>query len=165
MNNRTTISKDSLKEIYYESKQRVRAILKMLGPIDLKDPMKPIDVKVFDNISNFINSIMSSAQFESSNQYSDAIREISTWLNFAFQRKFITENAEKKPHPFLAIRKGLEILHSFLHRDLRRKQFSSEENELYQSFLLMIQKYSDPRKQRMNQDSVNSLIDELLKSG
>lgn len=159
------LSKESLKDLYHESRQRVRAVLNLIGKVE-PNRLNPLpDQKTFETISNLINSIMSAAQFEPQNQYRDAIVEISDWLNCAFDKNYLKDNGQYRPHPLFIIKRGVEILHSFLHRDLRRKQFSSEEDQIYRSFLTTLQTLPDPRKVKMEQDAVDDLIDDLLKSG
>jgi hypothetical protein len=159
-----TISKDSIKDLYSESKHRIRLILAMLGRYE-PEKINPLpDEKSFATISNLINSIMSAAQFESENQYRNAIVDISNWMNCAFNVEYLTKNESLYPNPLYAVRKGGEILHSFLHRDLRRKQFSSEEDEIYRNYLSLIASLPDPRNKKLAQDDVDGMIDDLLKT-
>ena len=68
--------KDSMKDLYHEMKQRIRIIISLLGKLE-PDKQNPLpDENSFQTISNLINSIMSSAQFETGNQYREAIVEI-----------------------------------------------------------------------------------------
>ncbi|MGY3803212.1 hypothetical protein ACWNT8_03995 [Pigmentibacter ruber] len=164
MNSEKQVPKDSIKDIYSESKHRIRLILAMLGKYE-PEKINPLpDEKSFATISNLINSIMSAAQFESENQYRNAIVEISNWMNCAFNQEYLTKNEKLYPNPLFAVRKGGEILHSFLHRDLRRKQFSSEEDEIYRNFLKLISSLPDPRNQKLDQGDVDGMIDDLLKT-
>lgn len=158
------IQKDSLKDLYHEMKQRIRIIINLLGKQepDKKNPLP--DDKSFEKISNLINSIMSSSQFEPENQYRDAIVEISNWLNAAFQKEYLESNSSCYPNPLFAVKKGVEILHSFFHRDLRRKLLSVEEHEIYRNYMALISNLPDPTKSKLNQDDVDSMIDDLLKS-
>jgi len=159
-----SVTKDSIKELYNESKQRIRLVLSMFGRYEPEKPNPLPDDKTFATISNLINSIMSATQFETENQYRNAIVEISNWLNCAFNKEYLTENASLYPNPLYAVRKGAEVLHSLLHRDLRRKQFSSEEDQMYRNFLTLISKLPDPRNKKLNQDNVDEMIDNLLKT-
>lgn len=164
MNSDKQVTKDSVKDIYSESKHRIRLILAMLGKYE-PEKVNPLpDEKSFATISNLINSIMSAAQFESDNQYRNAIVEISNWMNCAFNMEYLTKHEALYPNPLYAVRKGAEILHSFLHRDLRRKQFSSEEDEIYRNFLKLISSLPDPRNKKLDQTDVDGMIDDLLKT-
>lgn len=155
---------ETVKELYHEMKQRIRIIINLLGPLEPNKQNNLPEEKTFDKIANLINSIMSSAQFESENQYREAIVNISDWLNEAFNKEYLTENAAIYPNPLFTVKRGAEILHSLFHRDLRRKLLSSEEHELVRSFNALIQQLPDPRKSKLEQDDVDNMIDELLKS-
>jgi hypothetical protein len=156
--------KDSVKDLYHEMKQRIRILINLLGKPEV-DKLNPLpDDKTFDKISNLINGIMGSSQFEPESQYRDAIVEISNWLNCAFQRDYLNTNGHCYPNPLFVVKKGVEILHSFFHRDLRRKLLSSEEHEIYRSFIALTANLPDPTKHKLNQNDVDSMIDDLLKS-
>ncbi len=164
LNSDNVAGKESIKDLYNEAKQRIRLILSMFGRYE-PEKINPLpDDKSFAAISNLINSIMSSAQFESDNQYRNAIVEISNWMNCAFNKEFLNKHEALYPNPLYVVRKGAEILHSFLHRDLRRKQFSSEEDEIYRNYITMISSLPDPRNKKLDQEDVDGMIDNLLKS-
>jgi hypothetical protein len=164
LNSDKSAGKDSIKDLYSESKHRIRLILAMLGRYE-PEKVNPLpDERSFATISNLINSIMSAAQFEPENQYRNAIVDISNWMNCAFNAEYLNKHEALYPNPLFAVRKGGEILHSFLHRDLRRKQFSSEEDEIYRNYLSMISALPDPRNKKLAQDDVDSMIDDLLKT-
>lgn len=164
MKSKKSLEKDSLKSLYNESKQRIRLILSMLARYE-PEKVNPLpDEKTFETVSNLINSIMSASQFESENQYRNAIVNISNWMNCAFNKEYLNKNESLYPNPLFMVRKGGEILHSFLHRDLRRKQFSSEEDEIYRNYLSMIASLPDPRNKKLGQNDVNSMLDDLLKT-
>ena len=92
------------------------------------------------------NPWIKNAEIEQKNIYKDAIEEISTWIFSAFQKNYLIENEKCYPNPLYAIKKGVEILHSFLHRDLRRRQFSSEEEEIYRNYRSMVNNLPNPKK-------------------
>jgi hypothetical protein len=157
------ISKDSIRELYHESRQRIRMILQMLGKPEPEKSNPHPDDKSFAAISNLINSIMSSGQFEPSNQYRDAIIDVSSWLNSGFEKNYLNQNENKRPHPLYVVKKGVDLLHTLLHRDLRRRIFSSEESTMYQEFLSLSSQLPDPRRQRLDQSNVDNMIDDLMK--
>jgi hypothetical protein len=156
--------KNSVKDLYHEMKKRIRIILSLIGKVEPDKPNPLPDDKTFEKISNLINSIMSSAQFEPENQYRDSIVEISNWINSAFQKDYLTSNSLCYPNPLFAVKKGAEILHSFFHRDLRRKLLSSEEHEIYRNFIALIGNLPDPTNKKLNQHDVDNMIEDLLKS-
>ena len=159
-----SFEKDSLKELYHEMKKRIRIILSLFGKFEPDKENTLPDDKSFETIANLINSIMSSCQFEPSNQYKDAIVDISNWLNAAFNKEYLETNAAAYPNPLYAVKKGAEILHSFFHRDLRRKLLSSEEHEIYRNYMVLIGNLPNPTKEKLDQTDVDSLIDDILKS-
>jgi hypothetical protein len=164
LNSEKLVTNKSLKELYAESKKRIRLILKMLDRYEPEKKNPLPDEKSFATISNLLNSIMSAAQFEPENPYRNAIVNISLWLNGAFRVEYLKNNENLYPNPLYAVRKGAEILHFLLYRDLRRKKFSSQENEIYRNYLTLISALPDPRPKKLDQAEVNSMIDDLLKT-
>lgn len=163
MNSSKTISKNSLKELYNESKKRIKIVLNLIGRVDLNAPQIIPDDRSFESISSLMVSIMNASHFENDNQYKDAIVEISTWVRFALDKGYLLQNKNMSPNPLFVIRKGCEILHSFLHRDLRRKQFSSEENEIYRNYLAMTKKLPNPKKEGLERQEPNISPESFLK--
>lgn len=145
LKSKTTLSKNSLKEQYNESRKRIKMMLDILGQIyrgnafcaSIDDPRIVTLVKLIENVQI-------TAKLEGESQYRDAIIQISDWIHAALQNQFIHNNNKHVPHPIFVIKRGVEILHSLLHRDLRRKQCSSEENEIFQTYLSLTQRLPSP---------------------
>lgn len=146
VNTTNAVTKETLKEIYSESKKKLKIILNLLGKMHKENQFSvPSDPQVFHTMSDLLLKILHAIEMESDNQYRNAIVEIADWMHRALNVEFIEQNQKKYPHPLFVIKKGAEMLHSFLHRDLRRKQFSSEENEIYQNYLALIRKLPNPK--------------------
>lgn len=105
----------------------------------------PFDDPRLNILVELIEYVQHTAKLEHDNQYRDAILQISDWIHAALQKKFIEKNNTCVPHPMFVIKRGIEILHSLLHRDLRRKQCSSEENEICQTYLSLTKRLPNPK--------------------
>lgn len=146
VNTTNVVTKETLKEIYSESKKKLKIILNLLGKMHKDNQFSvPSDIEVLRTIADLLLKILQAIELESDNQYRNAILQIADWMYRALHIEFIEQNKQKYPHPLFVIKKGAEMLHSFLHRDLRRKQFSSEENEIYQNYLTLIRKLPNPK--------------------
>lgn len=97
------------------------------------------------SLIELMETVKSAAKLENDNQYRDAILQISDWVYAALKKEFILAHNKHVPHPLFIIKRGVEILHSLLHRDLRRKQCSSEENEICQTYFSLTKRLPNPR--------------------
>lgn len=146
MNAPKNISKDSLKELYNESKKRIKMMLQLLARSSKDNQFSELpDEQNLTTMFNLSEHILNAAKMENDNQYKDAIIYIADWIHMALHRDFLQKYQNHHPHPLFIVKKGAEILHSFLHRDLRRKQFSSEESEIYQNYLALIRRLPNPK--------------------
>ena len=144
LNSSNTSDKVSIKNFYLESKNKVRLILNLLGRPDPGKINALPDEKSFVMIQDSIKDIVEIAKIESENSYRDAIVEIATWMSSVFRKDYLIENEKCYPNPVYAVKKGAEILHSFLHRDLRRKQFSFEEEEIFRNYRALMKSLPVP---------------------
>lgn len=141
-----TLSKDSLKEQYTESRKRVKMMLDILGQIYKNNSFcASCDDPRLETLQELIEHVQNTAKLENPNQYREAITQISEWIRAALQKHFLQSHNTHVPHPIFIIKRGVEILHSLLHRDLRRKQCSSEENEIYQTYLSLTKRLPSPK--------------------
>lgn len=134
LNSSNVPDKVSIKNFYLESKNKIRLALNLLGRPEPGKVNSLPDEKSFLMIQDLLKDILEIAKIESENSYRDAIVEIATWMHLAFQKEYLIKNEKAYPNPLYAVKKGAEILHSFLHRDLRRKQFSFEEEEIFRNY-------------------------------
>lgn len=141
------ISKNSPKELYSESRKKIRIILNLLGRVEPEKANPIPDEAAFATIQDLIQNIIKAANFEQDNDYKNAIAEIATWIGQVFQKEYLVENEKCYPNPVYAVKKGIELLHSFLHRDLRRKQFSFEEEEMFRNYRAMMNSLPIPQQQ------------------
>lgn len=146
MNSSNTTDKASIKNFYLEAKNKIRIILNLLGRPEPGKANSLPDEKSFSMIQDAIQSISEIAHIESENSYRDAIIEISDWMYSIFQKDYLLENEKCYPNPIYAVKRGAEILHSFLHRDLRRRQFSFEEEEIFRNFRALMKSLPLPQK-------------------
>ena len=154
-------TKDSLRELYHESRQKIRMVLGLLGRIEAsKAPPLPEESSLA-TMSHLILTIRHHALYEPENQYRNAIIEISTWLGCALTLTYLEDIQKKNNNALYLLKKGAEILHSFLHRDLRRKQFTSEEAEIFQNYLALMGQL--PRPPRSTLEDFNQKVEMQLK--
>lgn len=146
MKPKQNLSKDSLKEQYNESRKRIKMMLDILNQIYKNNVLcTSIDDPRFLSLVELIENVKNAAKMENDNQYREAILQISDWVHAALQKDFILAHNKQVPHPLFIIKRGVEILHSLLHRDLRRKQCSSEENEICQTYFSLTKRLPNPR--------------------
>lgn len=135
----------STKEVYANSKKSIKLILELIGKPEPNKPTPLPDHSTFEKISTLTKSMMELAHFEPENQYSRAIIDVTTWIHFVFQKDYLQSHQNAYPNPVFVFKKGIEVLHAFLHRDLRRKQFSAEEDEIYRNYKNLSSKLPAPR--------------------
>lgn len=138
------MKKTSTKEIYANSKKNIKLILDMIGQPEPNKPTPLPDNVTLEKIYLLTKSILDLSYFEPENQYSSAIGEVAKWIHFAFKKEYLQKQQNTYPNPVFVFKKGLEVLHSFLFRDLRRKQFSAEEDEIYRNFRSLSSKLPAP---------------------
>lgn len=136
------ISKDTLKVSYFESKKRIKIILQSISKYNqnnnhILDVPDPNTCKL---VIDLCHQIHQTSLHEPQTQYSQAIVTITQRIDQVLQKDYLKNYKKDYPQPMFVVKKGAEILHSFLYRDLRRKQFSSEENEIYSNYLALTRK-------------------------
>jgi len=133
--------KTSVKNFYLEAKNKIRIILNLLGRPEPGKSNPIPDDNSFQMIRSLIQDITKIRTIETENSYRDAIVEITEWMLRVFEKDFLIAHEKHYPNPVYAVKKGAEILHSFLHRDLRRRQFSFEEEEIYRNYRSMMKNF------------------------
>jgi hypothetical protein len=151
----------TLKDIYKNSRERISLALKLYGPAQKNAPATIQNEREYETIHNLINSVVSSQKFEEVNDYRCAIQDAGTWVLGAYKRPYFEENARFQPSILYVVKRGLEILHALLHRDLRRRQLSSTESQIYFEFKALVKALPDPRAKQMSQAEIDAAIEEM----
>lgn len=147
MNQATNKNKPlSIKEVYRHSREHVSQILKILTPVKQETMQSPALEKEFEVISKLAQQVYASQKTEGENDYSQALIAVSYWVVNALNRDFVAEHSKKTPSMTYAIKKAFEVLHLLLHRDLRRRQLSSTESQLYFEFHRLASSFPAPPK-------------------
>jgi hypothetical protein len=152
----------SMREIYRNSSQRISLVLTMFG-IPKQDSLPEFHLpQDRETISNLLNSVVSAQKFEPENEYKIAILEVGGWVYYAYMTDFLNDNSGHRPNPMYVIKKGIEVLHMLLHRDLRRKQLSPTESQVFNDFLRLAKAMPNPRQGvSLNQNEIDKFIDLL----
>lgn len=129
-----SIKPASTRDIYRQSRDRVNALLKILVQVKQETTHAAVFEKEFDTLLNTARLIYVSQKMEAENDYRKAMVNVSNWVLNAIHRDYIKQNSSRTPSAPYAIKKGLEVLHLLLHRDLRRRVLSATESQLYFEF-------------------------------
>jgi|GEM_PF-617049 len=158
--------RSTLKEIYRNSRERISLALKLYGPALKDSPAVLAAEREYETIHNLLNSVVSSQKFEEENDYRTALQDVGTWTLSAYRKKYYSENARCEPSVAYVVRRAMEVLHTLLHRDLRRRQLSSTESQIYFEFRTLISAMPDPRGKVLTQEEIDAeLLAMELKSG
>lgn len=154
-------TRKALKDIYKNSQERISLALKLYGPAHKDSPAALPSDREYETIANLLNSVVSSQKFEEENDYRGAIQDVGGWLLAAYGKEFFAAQGGKEPSMLYVVKRGMEVLHTLLHRDLRRRQLSSTESQLYFEFRNLVRPYPDPRKEQLSQADVDAALAEL----
>lgn len=159
-------TRKALKEIYKNSQERISLALKLFGPAHKDSPATLQADREYETIANLLNSVVSSQKFEEENDYRGAIQDVGSWLLSAYKTDYFAAQEGKEPSVLYVVKRGMEVLHTLLHRDLRRRQLSSTESQLYFEFRNLARPFPDPRKAQLSQAEVDAALAEFeRKSG
>lgn len=138
-------SRSHNREMYRKSRDRVDNALEIFG---MAQPNRLFVLPPDDDLHTIIDMIrivLEDHQTEEETEYRDTILGVSRWLLAALHPEFLNhELTQGLPEVPYVVRKGLELLHLLMHRDLRRRQFSPTEASLVQEFVALANQYPDP---------------------
>lgn len=136
--------KKSLREIYRDSADRIGLALELFGSQTNSAPPHWPNDEQLDSVQRLINNVVIAQDGESENNYSVSMSQVGRWLCGATKKTFLKDHQDKNPHGHYVVRKGLEVMHMLLHRDLRRKLFSSTESQVYYNFVRLTSHLPNP---------------------
>lgn len=156
----------SVRDIYRSSRERVSEILTVLQPIKSDSKSCPSFEREYDRILNLMNSVVGSQRFENENDYRAVMDYVGSWALYALEAPYLEANQGAYPTPIFVIKKAVEVLHLLLHRDLRRRNLTNSENQLYNEFVRLHGHLPNPRRARLAQNDVDAMIEaEMKKQG
>lgn len=161
--NKNADPRKTLKDIYKNSCERIALALKLYGPAAKDAAPKIQETREYETIHNLINSVVSSQKFEDANDYRAAIQDVGLWVLAAYKKGYFEVNAKHAPSILYIVKRGLEVLHALLHRDLRRRQLSSTESQIYFEFKALIKNLPEPRNAELSQSEIDAQIEEMTR--
>jgi hypothetical protein len=126
--------KKTIKEIYRNSSERISLALKLFGQPKQDEPLVFQSQKDFETISGLLVNAVSSQKQEEANDYSNAIADVGQWLVIVYTKEYLEAHRNHQPNVLYVVKRGLEVLHLMLHRDLRRRQLSPTESQVFHEF-------------------------------
>jgi hypothetical protein len=134
----------SVRDIYRNSAEHVVLALELIGIQSVDEAGRIPAESEIEGISRALHAIQSGHKAEPECDYRSTILQLSRWLDCAIQPVFFLGHLQASPSALYALRKGLEVLHMLLHRDLRRKNLSSSESQVYYDFVRLTTKFPKP---------------------
>lgn len=134
----STDKKRTIKEIYRNSSERISLALKLFGQPKQDEPLAFQSERDFETISGLLNNVVKSQFAEDANDYRNTIADVGQWLLGAYTLDYLTTHKNFQPNVLYVIKRGLEVLHLMLHRDLRRRQLSPAESQVYFEFKKLV---------------------------
>jgi hypothetical protein len=142
----TVTSAWSAREAYQSSLAQVLGILKLFGlPKADSNPILHTEAAM-TQIKTLLKQIYDNQKQEEMNEYRRVIIDIVSWIGSGYNTAFVERVAKDKPNILYVARKGLEVLHVLLARDLRRRNLTLSEKQAYADFRDLAARCEDPRK-------------------
>ncbi|NBO38774.1 hypothetical protein EBU99_09345 [bacterium] len=130
--------KRTIKEIYRNSSERISLALKLFGQPRQDEPLAFQSERDFETISGLLSNAVQAQKQEEANDYRSAIIDVGVWLVGVYTKDFLENHKNFQPNVLYVVKKGLEVLHLMLHRDLRRRQLSPTESQVYHEFKKLV---------------------------
>lgn len=141
--------KRTIKEIYRNSSERISLALKLFGQPKQDEPLVFQSERDFETISGLLINVVRSQYSEDANDYRSTILDVGQWLLGAYTKEFLETHKNYQPNVLYVIKRGLEVLHLMLHRDLRRRQLSPSESQVYHEFKKLISVMPKPKSDHL----------------
>jgi hypothetical protein len=141
----TSAQRSTLREIYRDSSDNISHALTLFGPSRSDGGYEIPCETEYDNIAYIIAELLAAQSHEEEGAYRTTILAIAEWLNAALDKDYLgQQNNLGFPSIVYVVKKGFEVLHCLLHRDLRRRQLSQTEAQLVQEFVRLAGNYPNP---------------------
>lgn len=136
--------KRTIKEIYRNSSERISLALKLFGQPKQDEPLVFQSERDFETISSLLGNAVQAQLNEEANDYRMAIMDVGQWLVGVYSREYLEQQKNQIPNVLYVVKRGLEVLHLLLHRDLRRRQLSPTESQVFHEFKKLISAMPKP---------------------
>ena len=127
----TADKKRTIKEIYRNSSERISLALKLFGQPKQDEPLVVQSERDFETISGLLGAAVQAQLNEEINDYRNAISDVGQWLVGVYTKEYLEQHKQHIPNVLYVVKRGLEVLHLLLHRDLRRRQLSPTESQVF----------------------------------
>ncbi|MEY2986900.1 MAG: hypothetical protein RJB13_421 [Pseudomonadota bacterium] len=134
----TADKKRTIKEIYRNSSERISLALKLFGQPKQDEPLVIQSERDFETISGLLGNAVQAQLNEELNDYRTAIMDVGQWLVNVYTNEYLEQHKQHVPNVLYVVKRGLEVLHLLLHRDLRRRQLSPTESQVFHEFKKLI---------------------------
>jgi len=134
----TADKKRTIKEIYRNSSERISLALKLFGQPKQDEPLVAQSERDYETISGLLGNAVQAQTHEELNDYRVAIMDVGRWLVGVYTREYLEQHKQHIPNVLYVVKRGLEVLHLLLHRDLRRRQLSPTESQVFHEFKKLI---------------------------
>jgi hypothetical protein len=134
----TADKKRTIKEIYRNSSERISLALKLFGQPKQDEPLVVQSERDFETISGLLGAAVQAQLNEEINDYRNAISDVGQWLVGVYTKEYLEQHKQHIPNVLYVVKRGLEVLHLLLHRDLRRRQLSPTESQVFHEFKKLI---------------------------
>jgi hypothetical protein len=142
--------KRTIKEIYRNSSERISLALKLFGQPKQDEPLVLQAERDFETISSLLVNVVNAQQQEDANDYKAAIMDVGSWLVGVYTKSYLDSHKSHQPNCLYVVKRGLEVLHLMLHRDLRRRQLSPTESQVFHEFKKLISTMPKPAASNSN---------------
>lgn len=130
----TNDKKRTVKEIYRASSERISLALKLFGQPKQDESLVWQSSRDFETISQLLATVFEAQKQEDVNDYKVAIVDVGQWLVATYTKGYLESNQNHQPNVLYVVKRGIEVLHLLLHRDLRRRQLSPTESQVFHEF-------------------------------
>lgn len=148
----TADKKRTIKEIYRNSSERISLALKLFGQPKQDEPLMLQSERDFETISGLLGNAVQAQLREELNDYRVAISDVGQWLVSVYTHEYLEQHRQHVPNVLYVVKRGLEVLHLLLHRDLRRRQLSPTESQVFHEFKKLISAMPKPSQGSVTQE-------------
>lgn len=142
--------KKTIKEIYRNSSERISLALKLFGQPKQDEPLVLQADRDFETISSLLGNVVNAQKQEEANDYRAAIIDVGHWLVGVYTKEYLDAHKSHQPNVLYVVKRGLEVLHLMLHRDLRRRQLSPTESQVFHEFKKLVSTMPKPNNVNSN---------------
>lgn len=145
MNDKAREKMSATREIYRNTVDLVGEALNLFGISRADGGYNYPPESDFERIVELINTAVELHRDEEDNAYRTTMLAVGEWLQWALKGDYLEHQGNDGfPSIFYVVRKGVEVLHCLVHRDLRRRALSGTESSVVHEFVLLASQYPNP---------------------